>query len=132
MNRVVKTLVAGVATASLVGAPAIATVGAGTAGAVTAVKSPVGKYNATIVLTPSGSFPSQLKLKANGTFVFADHGPHGTWTETGNVVNMTGTIKKNTYAFVITQLGKKLGTAKKQGTITENGAPFGTWYAVRG
>ncbi len=131
MNRVLKTLVAGVATVSLVATPAIAMVGISTAGAATPTVSPVGRYNATITLGPAGSFVSPLKVNANGTFGFTG-GPHGTWTETGNVIHMSGTIKSTTYAFVIKQLGKKLGSPTKQGTVTLDGTPFATWYAVRG
>jgi len=129
-NRVFKTLVAGVATVSLVGAPAIAMVAVGPAGATTPAISPVGRYSATISLGDS-SFVDPLKVNVNGTFAFTG-GPHGTWTETGNVIHMAGTIKSTNYAFVIKQLGKKLGSTAKQGTIALDGTPFTTWYAVRG
>jgi len=130
INRVFKTLVAGVATVSLVGAPAIAMIAVGPAGATTPAISPVGRYNATISLGGS-SFVDPLKVNVNGTFGFTG-GPHGTWTETGNVIHMAGTIKSIPYSFAIKQLGKKLGSTTKQGTVTAEGTPFATWYAVRG
>ena len=130
MNRVLKTLVASVATVSLLGAPAIATIGVGPAGATTAVTSPVGKYTATITYGTT-SFPTPLSVKATGKFNFTA-GPKGTWTETSNVLHLTGKIKKSTFAFVIKQTGKNLGSATKQGTISVGGTQIGTWYAVRG
>ncbi len=131
MNRVTKTLVAGVATVSLVGAPAIAMVGMGTAGAATTVVSPVGKYTATLTLDgTSGTVP--LKINGNGTFVFPGGGPKGTWTEAANVVHMTGKLDKLTWGFVVHQSGKNLGSAAKPGTVKVKGMQLGTWYAVRG
>lgn len=130
MNRVLKTLVASAATVSLLGTPAIAVVGIGTAGATAAVASPVGKYTATITYGTT-SFPTPLKMKATGKFAFTA-GPKGKWTETAGVLHLTGKIKKETFAFVIDQVGKNLGSATDQGTITVAGTQIGTWYAVRG
>jgi hypothetical protein len=128
-----KTLVTSVATVSLIGTPAIAIAAAAPAGATTTALSPVGKYTATITFGTT-SFPSPLTIKANGKFAFAGGGPHGTWTESAaNVLSMTGTVKKETYAFVISQLSKKkLGSAAHQGTFSLGTVQIGTWYAVRG
>jgi hypothetical protein len=131
MNRVIKTLVAGVATATLVGAPAIAMVGIGTAGAATAKVSPAARYNASITFGTGPAFSSPLRMTTAGKFTFTA-GPHGTWTETGSVIHMTGTLDSTKFTFVIGQAGKNLGSATKPGKITVAGTQLGTWYAVRG
>jgi len=130
MNRLCKTMVASAATVLLLGAPAIAMVGLGSAGAATTVKSPAGKYTATITYGTT-SFPTPLKMTSAGKFKFTA-GPSGKWTETGDVVDLTGKIDKEKFVYAIDQVGKKLGSATDQGTITVAGVQIGTWYAVRG
>ncbi len=93
MNRVLKTLVASVATVSLVGAPAIAMVEAGPAGATTAVTAPAGKYKAFITYGTT-TIHTPLSLTAAGKFTFEKE-LHGKWTETADVVHMTGKIGKD-------------------------------------
>jgi hypothetical protein len=119
---------------SMVGGPAIAVVGVGAAGAAPvgsspAAISPAGSYTATIISSVS-TFPSPLTLTRGGSFVFTG-GPQGTWTETGDVIHMTGTLSGHTYVFSIRQFGKNLGSTTKRGTITLDGAKFARWYGVR-
>jgi hypothetical protein len=126
-NRMLKTVVAVVATMSLVAPPAIAAVGAGTAGAATI--SPVGRYNATIVGV-GHSFPSPLTIRMHGQFGFKG-GPQGTWTESKHVISMVGTLAGATWVFVIRRFGNNLGSVTNEGTVTMNGKRFGKWLAVR-
>jgi len=118
--------------AAAVGLFVLGVVAGGTAAeASTAPPSPVGRYTATIT-DMGGPFSDPLTVKANGHFVFSG-GPKGTWSETGDVVRMKGTIGPGTrFVFVIHQIGRNLGSESKQGTVTEGGTFFGSWYALRG
>jgi hypothetical protein len=125
-NRIAKAMATVVGSVALLSPLAVGIVGNGTAGAVPVTVSPVGSYNVDIL----GLVGSTLTIKSNGHFGFPG-GPHGTWSETKNVLQMNGTLSTFTYVFVIHQIGVNLGSPKKLGTVTLNGAKWGKWYGVR-
>jgi hypothetical protein len=110
-----------------VGGSALA--GSSAASAHTAPTSPAGSYTATLFAPHEQSAQDPLTLTAKGHFAFAA-GPKGKWTETGTAITMTGTFKKTTFVFTITQLGAKLGSKAHPGTFTADGAPDAKWFAV--
>jgi hypothetical protein len=94
-----------------------------------AAASPAGSYTATLFAPHVQSAQDALTLTAKGHFSF-QAGPKGKWTETGKAITMTGTFKKTTFVFTITQLGKKLGSKAHPGKFTADGTPDAKWFAV--
>jgi hypothetical protein len=103
---------------------------AGTQAASAAAASPAGTYTATLFAPHEHAAQVPLTLTAKGHFSFKD-GPKGKWTETGTAVTMTGTFKKTTFVFTITQRGTKLGSKAHPGTLTADGSPDAKWFAVQ-
>jgi hypothetical protein len=102
----------------------------GTGSVTQAAASPAGSYTATLFAPHEQPVQNPLTLTAKGHFSF-QAGPKGKWTETGRAITMTGTFKKITFVFTITQEGTKLGSKAHPGKFTADGTPDAKWFAVQ-
>jgi hypothetical protein len=124
--RILKAVAVLVGSAALISPIAATGYAVGTAGAVTVPVSPVGTYNVTVV----GKINQvNMTIKSNGRFNIPG-GPSGTWTETNNLLQLTGAVGGYSYVFVIHQKGVNLGSAAKPGTIKLNSKYWANWYGV--
>lgn len=128
-KRMIATATASIGASSLLGLCSLGTMG-GVAAAAPAV-SPAGSYHATVTFTGQSPIVVGLTLTSTGHFSFPG-GATGTWSEKNKVVTMKSDFHDLSSVWVITQLGKNLGSKAKQGTYSSKGTVQGTWYAIRG
>jgi hypothetical protein len=108
----------------------VGTQAASAAAAAAAGSSPAGSYTATLIVPKSPPATDSLTLTAKGHFSF-EAGPKGRWTESGDVVTMTGKLEKTTWVFTIDQHGTNLGSKAHPGKVTADGHKVGKWYATQ-
>lgn len=131
MNRTIKWLGVSVGAGALLGTLPLGMSDAGAIWAAPTQISPAGTYLSEVTFTGEPPIPPLLTLTSAHHFAF-QHGPSGTWSESGRTITMRSTpIGGSTLVFDVTQRVRNLGSASKPGKFYVNGAPAGTWYATR-
>ena len=127
MRNVIRMGLVTLATASLT----VIAAGGASASPPAASVSPVGTYGATIHYLHQQEFTDPLAVLSDHAFEFED-GPIGKWYVSGDVFTLKKSGPHFVFLYSAKELGKNLGSKADPGTITLNGKPDGTWFAIRG
>ena len=102
------------------------------AGATSAAHSPtfVGTYAVHGSLTGGGHVHGTLTVNADGTAT-DQFGKVADWSNSGKTITITYKHKSDTEVLVGTQTKKGISSRKQPGTLTVDGMPAGTWYAIK-
>ena len=127
MRNVIRTTLAALVTGSLV----VIAAGVASASPPVASVSPVGTYGATVHFLHQQEFTDPLGVLSDHAFEFED-GPTGKWYVSGDVFTLKKSGPHFVFLYSAEELDKNLGSRADPGTITLNGKPDGTWFALRG